>query len=284
VAAQAIQGSYLLEVNAPMYLERMAAGGLGLPSLARWTERVAWRTADLVLPVSEVLAGYLVAEGVAKQRIAVVPNGINLQTFADAPTTNEAKRALGLEGELVLGFTGFVRSWHGLDRVIDLIANSPRRYFLLVVGDGPAREQLEVQARRLRVADRVRFTGVVARERIPDYVAAFDIALQPASALCITLKLFEYMVLGRAIVATRQPNICEVLQHGRNALLFDPARNADLAQAIDRLAADPEERGRLSEAARRTIVEGDYTWARNARRVVKLGEMMLAGTPASARG
>ena len=74
----------LLEVNAPLARERAEFGGLGLPKLARWAERVAWRGADFVLPVTRVLANEVESQGVDAARIAVIANGINVAQFAAA--------------------------------------------------------------------------------------------------------------------------------------------------------------------------------------------------------
>ena len=173
---------YLLEVNAPIALERSQHGGLGLPGLARRLERAAWKAADVVLPVTAVLADMLVAQGVERERIVVIPNGIDLAAFELAPARDEAKKRLGVEGRLVLGFAGFVRAWHGLDQVIDFIAEARRPDLLLfVVGDGPACAALMQRARELGVAAQVRFAGIVERKDIPAHLAAFDIALQPAA-------------------------------------------------------------------------------------------------------
>jgi glycosyltransferase involved in cell wall biosynthesis len=72
------------------------------------------------------------------------------------------------------------------------------------------------------------------------------------------------MAAGRAIVAPDQPNIREVLQHDRTALLFDPDRPEALWQAICRLADDAALRRRLGRAARQEIRSRDYTWKHNA--------------------
>ena len=88
----------LLEVNAPLAEERGKFGGLGLPRLARWAEAKAWRAADFVLPVTDVLADHVRAVGVPESRIVVVPNGINEAHFAAAPSQAEAKAALGWPG------------------------------------------------------------------------------------------------------------------------------------------------------------------------------------------
>jgi glycosyltransferase involved in cell wall biosynthesis len=267
----------LLEVNAPLADERERFGGLALPRLARWAEGLVWRGADMVLPVTRVLGEMVAARGVPAERLCVLPNGINEAHFCAAPSPDEAKRALGWEGALVLGFTGFVRDWHGMDRVIRWMASpaAPANARLLLVGDGPARAELEALARELALGERVRFTGVVSRDAVPAHVAAFDIALQPAVvAYASPLKLFEYLALAKAIVAPRQPNIEEVLEDERNALLFDPAQPGALEGLLARLADDAALRQRLGEGARATIGRLHLTWDGNARRVVQMGQAL----------
>ena len=269
----------LLEVNSPLYQERAHYDGISLKRLARWSERYTWRGADYVLPVTRVLGDIVAAEGVSKTRIRVVPNGINQERFGNAPETGAAKHALGLQGHLVLGFTGFVRDWHGLDSVIDLIACDPPHSarHLLVVGDGPARANLEAQARRLGIADRLTFTGIIGRDDVARYVAAFDIALQPAVvAYASPLKLFEYLMLGRAIVAPAQPNIMEILSDGKNAVLFEPKQPGALAAAIERVSRDAELRQHIAAGARASIAEQGLTWHRNAERVSEQFNQLLA--------
>jgi glycosyltransferase involved in cell wall biosynthesis len=268
----------LLEVNSPLVQERMQhSGGLALPWLARWAEGAAWRGADVVLPVTRVLAGHVKAYGVPDERIVVIPNGINEAHFAAAPDPTLAKTERGLSGKLVLGFTGFVRDWHGVDRVIAWMAtqDAPANAHLVVVGDGPVRADLEAQARQLGLADRVTFTGVIHRDQVPNWVAAFDIALQPAVvAYASPLKLMEYLVMAKAIVAPSTPNLCEVLTDNQNALLFDPADPRGFETALTRLCADANLRLRLAAGAYATIAKLDLTWAGNASRVAALAEKL----------
>lgn len=263
----------LLEVNSPLAEERGRFGGLGLPWLARWAERTAWRGADFVLPVTSVLAGHVTAVGVTSAHISVIPNGINRAHFAAAPPAEIAKQKLGLSGALVLGFTGFIRDWHGVDKVIRWMASpdAPSNAVLLVVGDGPIRGELERLADELQLHGRVRFTGVVPRDQVPEHVAAFDIALQPAVVpYASPLKLFEYLALGKAVIAPRQPNIEEILTDNGNALLFEPGAPHAMEQALTHLCADADLRARLAEGAAATIDRLDLTWLGNARRVTEL--------------
>ena len=265
---------FFLEVNAPLAEERVRFGGLRLVRLARWAERYVWRAADRVYAVTGVLAGMIVEGGVAKERISVTPNGIDLAAFPE-PGNGAIRREA-----LTLGFTGFVRAWHGLDAVIAALAqpDADPRLRLVIAGDGPARPHLEHQAAALGLAARVRFTGLVGRAAIPALVAEFDIALQPrVVAYASPLKIFEYMAAGRDIVAPDQPNIREILDHERNALLFDPNQEGAMWAAIMRLAGDPDLRARLGAEARADIIRRDYTWAGNARRVLAEAGAVIGG-------
>lgn len=271
----------LLEVNAPLYRERKRYDGLKLDALARWTEKYTWRGADRVLPVTDKLAEYVIAAGVPAQRITVIPNGVDLDDFAASKPMDEAKAALKptlqLETQTVLGFVGFVREWHGLERVVELLAEGGAQLrHLLIVGDGPARSTIEARARELGVSAQVSITGVVARDRVMKYIEAFDIALQPSVVeYASPLKLFEYMALGRAIVAPDTPNIREILKDGRDAILFDHNDPTAFKLAIARLLADPALCGHIGAAARKTVIERGLTWQSNARRVTDIARQLL---------
>jgi glycosyltransferase involved in cell wall biosynthesis len=262
---------FVLEVNAPLYEERCSQGGIGLRRFAAWTQRHVWLSADLVLPVTRVLGDTMVAQGVDEGRVLVLPNGVDTERFQPIDAL-AAKRAIGLEGRLVLGFVGFVRAWHGVDGIIRAMADGqlPAEAHLLVVGDGPARADLESLSASLGVASRVTFTGVVGRDRLPPFIAAFDIALQPAvTSYASPLKVIEYLAMGKAILAPDQPNIREILEDGVNARLAPQADPAAAARALAELARDAALRDRLARGAAQSIAGRGLTWSANARRIVE---------------
>jgi glycosyltransferase involved in cell wall biosynthesis len=250
-----------LEVNAPLAAERAKYAGIAFGALARLTERAVWRAADLVLAVTDVLRGEVLAAGAAPAQVRVVPNGVVLERFAAPPPPRH--------NPPVLGFLGFVRDWHGLDAVIRGMAEHPETPAIFtVIGEGPARPDLEALAASLGIAERVRFAGIVPHADVPTTVAGFDIALQPRVVdYASPLKIFDYMAAGRAIVAPDQPNIREILAHDRTALLFDPSAPGAMWAAISRLLADPTLRSRLGTAARAELETRDYTWRGNAGRI-----------------
>ncbi|MBT8137530.1 MAG: glycosyltransferase family 4 protein [Gammaproteobacteria bacterium] len=272
---------FLLEINSPLAEERERYGSLRLKRLAKWSENYAWRRADRALPVTNVLAGYLRAAGVPDEQIVIIRNGINRARFAGARDSATTRAKLGLQDALVLGFTGFVREWHGLDEVVELLARLERSdVHLLVVGDGPGRAALEAQARELQLIERVHFTGLVDRDDVPGFTACFDIALQPSvTPYASPLKLFEYMAMGCAIVAPRTPNIEEVLDDGVSARLFDAGQTGALAAAISELCLNRQLREALGSKAAADIEAGRMTWDDNVDRITQLVHEVTAGIP-----
>lgn len=273
----------ILEVNAPLFHERSKNGGIAIGSLARWSERYTWRNADSVIAVTEVLAGHVRNAGVDPRKITVIPNGVDVQRFDEIRDRQAMKSRLGLRAKLVLGFVGFIRSWHGLDRVVDLVAaDRLHDAYLLAVGDGPARAEIETRARELGVVERVRVTGVVGRDAMPEHVAAFDIALQPdVVPYASPLKLFEYMAMGCAIVAPDSDNIKEILSHEQDALLFDHRHPETFGRAIKRLIEEPELRERLGRGARATLERRNRTWRHNAEMTLEIAHRLI-GTACNA--
>jgi glycosyltransferase involved in cell wall biosynthesis len=209
-----------------------------------------------------------------------MPNGVDESISSAGVFDPTAKHRLGLHEYVVLGFTGFVREWNGLEVVLELLATPQGQgWFLLVVGDGPARSSLEFRARQLGVEARVRFTGLVRHTEVASMVSAFDIALQPAAnPYASPLKLFEYMALKRAIVAPDQPNIREVLTNEEDALLFDPDDPSEFSAAIGRLSEDSGLRERLAVAGATTLRERDLSWRQNASRVLALAADLVERT------
>lgn len=264
---------FILEVNAPMAIERRQYGGLAWPSLADRMEIYVWKNADVILPVTQVLADYMASKGVDPARIRVIPNAINERHYTSLPSCADAKAALGLTGRTVIGFTGFVREWDRLDRIVKWIAlrAAELNVHLLVIGDGPARLEIEQCAASLGVSDRLTFTGAVARGRVPALSMAFDIALQTAlvpyaSPLC----LFEYLALSKAIVAPDQPNHREILTQGVDAMLYDPQDPRGIENALDSLSRHPELCGGVAAAAGEVITRKQLTWRQHAEKVAAL--------------
>jgi glycosyltransferase involved in cell wall biosynthesis len=280
-AARVIGRPLVLEVKSPMVLELERTRGRALPRLARRIETGIFRGATLVCVVTHVLGEMLAELGVARERLLVTPNGVDLERYVHGPDERATARAalgLGAElpGEVVLGFVGYYRDWHRLDLVLAALARPElAKARLVLVGEGPARADLERRAQALGLAQRVSFAGPRPHADVPACLPAFDVALVPAiNPYASPLKLFEYMAAARAVIAPDQPNLREVLVHGEDALLVPPGDGEALADALARLCADPGLRARLGVAAEAKVRALDLTWSANARRVVAAVEAL----------
>ncbi len=273
-AARELELPFALEVNSPMVLELSKTRGLSFPNYARKIEDRIFRSADLVCVVTGVLGEMLVEYGTPRERILVTPNGVHLEQFAhaDAESKRAARRELALpESPLVFGFTGYYRDWHRLELVVEALARRELAdAHLVLIGEGPARAELEARARSCGVESRVHFAAARPHDEIPRLLAAFDVALVPAiNPYASPLKLHEYMAAALPVIAPDQPNLREVLAANENALLVAPGDGDALGAALVRLALDAPLRRRLGHAARNTVIERDLTWRGNAKRVVR---------------
>jgi len=261
----------ILEINSPLYEERKKNNGISIDSLAQWTENYTWKNADHLLPVTQVLADIIFQEGINQEKMTVIHNGINATHFPwPAVVSKEIIQQYNLENKLILGFVGFVREWHRLDRVLDAIASHPKQnWHLFLVGDGPGREFLEKHAQHLGITDRMTITGIISREKMPQYQSVFDLALQPdVTRYASPLKLFEYMALGKAILAPNMDNIKEILKNEENGLLF--SNEQEFKEKLIYLCENKRLRLELGEKAQLTIEKKKFYWVDNANKITDI--------------
>ncbi len=274
LAAGLFRVPFVLEVNAPLSLEMDREQPLAFRGLAQRMEDWLCRGATRTLVVSRAMARIVEDRGIPADRLWVVPNGVDRDAFQPGISGAPVRAELGLEDRFVVGFVGWVRPWHGVDRLVQAAAQLRARIpelVVLIVGDGPARAELERLAAREGIADRVRFTGAVPQDRIPAFLAATDVAVQPdVTEYASPIKLFEYLAMGRPVIAPRRENITEIVTDGQQALLFDPGDTGQLTACIERLHGQPALRESLARRAAELIEERDYSWRGNARRVLTL--------------
>ncbi len=272
VVAKLFRLPILLEINAPLVDERAKYSGLELVGLARCIERFTWRGATKALPVTQVLADIVEEGGVKPENIEVIQNGINANLLETVFAAKQRRN----DGTITIGFVGFIHPWHKLELAIEAVAKFPSLNVRLVcVGDGDVRPELEAIAEQLDVADKVEFTGLKSRAEVFDYVAGFDIALQPAvTPYASPLKLFEYLAAGSLIIAPRSPNICEIVDE-QSALLFEPDSSDDFQEKLFYAIQHFDELEPLRAQARASIDERHFTWQSNAERVVALASAAL---------
>ncbi len=264
----------LLEVNAPMTEEMARLSLLRFPRLAQRCEQAVLGLADRVLPVSGVLAERLCGLGAEASRLQVIRNAADPRRYGDAAREEgrELRRRLGLEEPaFVVGFVGYMRDWHRLDMALAAMLEPDLAHMhLLLCGHGPALPGVLARANQLGVAERVHALGVVAAGRLPGVCCAFDVALVPAiNEYASPLKVFDGLAAGVATVAPDQPNLREIVEDDKTAVLFRPGDVEMMSKRLVELAQEPARRQRIGAAGRQLLLDRDWTWAGNARRVIE---------------
>lgn len=273
LAAAVMRVPFVLEVNAPLSDEMKAHGGLVFQRLARAMELWLCRSATRTVVVSGVMRDLFVAKGCPQERFLVVPNAVDRKAFNPELDGGAIRRRLGFEGCTVVGFVGWIRPWHGVEGLVDAVAGLVDRFpglRLLLVGDGPAVPELRDRVAAAGIVDRVHFCGAVAGAEVPAHVAAMDVAVQPdVTEYASPIKLFEYLAMGRAVVAPAKANIREIVTDGEQALLFPPGDTNALSGCLERLLADPGLRQRLSQGALDLVARRQFYWEANAQAVLQ---------------
>ncbi len=191
-----------------------------------------------------------------------------------------ARRQLHVEqDEVLIGFVGSFSLWHGVEilqqAILSLLGSAqPCRLRFILVGDGLLHSEIRSALAAWEEIGAVIFTGLAPPEKVVEYLDATDILVSPhipmpdgSRFFGSPTKLFEYMAMGKAIVASRLEQLADVLEHERTAWLVTPGDPQELAAAILRLALDPEKRAALGSAARRAAVER-HSWLHNVARAL----------------
>ena len=274
VAANRIKRPLLLEYNGSEVWVGKHWDHVGNLDLLERYERLNLDAAARIFVVSEVERRNLEARGVDGRKIVVNPNGVDVERFRPGVGGVEARRELQIaDDEVVAGFVGTFGPWHGVEKLAEAIRKIPAdvKVRFLLVGSGSLHAAVEKQ---LEGDKRVIFTGAVAHDRVAKLLDACDVLVAPHVPLAdgseffgSPTKIFEYMAMGKGIVASRLGQIGEVLVDGETALLVEPGDVEELRASILRLVESEELRKRLGARARE-VAEREHTWKRNAQRVL----------------
>jgi glycosyltransferase involved in cell wall biosynthesis len=263
----------VLEVNSPFALEQARDRDIRSVRFAAWTESLICNAADHVIVVSTPLAKLMRAGGVSAEKIEVMPNGVSLEDFRGGTDSSGLRQKLGLQDQVVIGFVGWFRKWHGLELLLEAFVRSHlarENTKILLIGDGPAMPDLQQFVSTQGLADTVLFSGPLPHAAVPSYLDVIDIAVQPAAnEYCCPMKILEYMALGKPIIAPAQENIQELLSEAE-AQFFVPQDVASLAAALRTLACDQDRAKSMGRAAHAAIYRRGFLWRSNAERVLEL--------------
>jgi colanic acid/amylovoran biosynthesis glycosyltransferase len=206
------------------------------------------------------------------QHIHVVRCGVDPRVYVPPPERP------GSDRRVEILFVGRLLHGKGLSLLFEAIAELRRRELEVsasIVGDGPARGELQAVARRLGLSDHVRFLGAVGQDDLRQLYSGADIFCLPSFAEGIPVVAIEAMAMELPVVTTRIMGIPELVTDGTEGLLVPPGRVDPLTEALERLVRAPEERRQMGRAARRKV-EREYDVARSAKRLQAVLEAELS--------
>jgi len=238
--------------------------------------------ADMVVVVSRPMKDELVSRGIDAGKILVDPNGVDPQRYSPDVDGSGVRNRLSLHGKTIIGFIGTFGRWHGAEvlaeafgRLLQEFPEYQDRVRLLMVGDGPNMSLVRDNLSKFNVADSSILTGLVPQDEGPAYLAASDILASPhvpnpdgTPFFGSPTKLFEYMAMGKGIVASDLDQIGEILEHDRTAWMVEPGDVRSLMLGLKTLIDDQDRRIRLGKAARDEVVV-KYTWREHTRKIVE---------------
>jgi len=241
-------------------------------------EMLNLKQADLIVTVSKASAEELTEKGINADKILINPNGVNADTYHPLVDGNPIRQKLGLQNKIIVGFIGTFGKWHGaeiLAKAIKPVIEKKNNLHFLYIGDGLTLPEVKKIIEETHTYNHVTFVGTVPQKEGPAYLAACDILISPQISnpdgtpfFGSPTKIFEYMAMGKGIIASNIDQINEILKNENNALLVEPGNINQLARDILRLATDPSLRNHLGKTAREDVV-ANYTWAKHVQKIIK---------------
>lgn len=268
----------ILEVNAPLIEEQKIHRELPLEAEAQEIAKFVFSHADAMVAVSPGVKDYLETFSGTKGRVHVIANGVDLARFASAANQNAAKfqQQDNVTSTPVLGFLGTLKPWHGVSGLVQawaLLRKEGYNVNLLIVGDGPQHATLSEEIAQQGLSDFVHFTGSVAPEKVPEWLARMDIATAPYpnqdGFYFSPLKIYEYMAAGLPIIATKVGHLSSIIENGYNGILAEADNPQNMAEAIAHLLDNPSEAKRLGTNARLTV-EQNHSWLSVVDRILQI--------------
>jgi glycosyltransferase involved in cell wall biosynthesis len=261
--------------STPLVVETHFDPGRGTAGWRAYAGIVARGTltpADRVVAHTEVERRLLTSIGVAPDKIARIPNGIDLAEFP--PRERSPRRDAPFR---VLFVGRLLPERKGLEPLVRAMARLPAgrsRELRLVGEDWGARGIVAALARELGVDGRITMTGPLARSDVLKEYATADLFVLPSLYECTPIALMEAMAAGLPIVTTRVGGIPEVVSEGTNALLCPPDDPSSLTDAIERLEADESLRSRFSRSGPEDVLR--FSWDRVIPQWIRLFEELCA--------
>jgi glycosyltransferase involved in cell wall biosynthesis len=271
---------WILETNSPLFYESKAERkNVVLSSLERHLEIKAYQECDILVCITEALKEIIVKEAdIPPEKVIVLPNGVDTSVFN--PECHQPQRIFD---HFTIGFVGNLYAWQGLEDLLEALHDLLQdglNLSVVVVGDGQMRTQWESKAQKLGLSNNVKFVGQVPWHEVPSYIAGFDIGysghvkLQIGKMYHSPLKIYEYMVMGKPVLASAFEDAQRVLREGETGFLFQAGDVQDLKSALVRAYKSQAVLEEMGYQARQEILL-NHSWIARVQTLIQIVEQIL---------
>lgn len=218
-------------------------------AIHKWMSDFMQKCQHIIIP-SESMRDILVKDYGLKDRYTVIPTGTNLDPFQQADG-KALRQEQGWQDETVLISVGRLapeKNWDTLLQAFAQVYRESPELRLVLIGDGPAKDSLQLLASELGIAERVTFTGALPFEEVPRYLKAADAFSFASITETQGLVTIEAMAAGLPVVAVDGSGTRDIVEHGKQGFLVENDPNA-LAKGIKKLLSDPGRIKRFSNNA-----------------------------------
>ncbi len=244
-------------------------------------ETWALRGTDAIVTISQGLKSEIVSRGIPAEKVTVVPNAVDPNSFAETSVDPQLAQRLGTDGAFVLGYIGSFYSYEGLDLLLEALPRiraDGRDVRLVLVGGGPEEDSLRRMAENLDLGEAVNFVGRIPHEEVGKYYSLMNLAVYPRRSARLTelvtpLKPLEAMAMSVPVVASDIGGHRELIEHDRTGLLFPPESMNELVNVVLRCMDEPDLGPRLVHRAHEFVME-TRSWAAVASAYVDLYEAL----------
>jgi len=206
---------------------------------------------DWIIAPSEFVAKRLTESGVTRP-ISVIKNGIEIESFSSSPSTI-SRKDLGIpQDSVLLIYLGRLSAEKSVDKLLNIFSIARQKkgnLYLMLVGGGPMRDQLERDVIDFNLTHSVRFIDEVPFSAVPGYLSLGDIFVTASDSEVHPLTVIEAMAAGLPVIGRFEKGLSETVQHGINGFIKS-SRDEESAEDIIRLASDHELRRKMGMASR----------------------------------
>jgi glycosyltransferase involved in cell wall biosynthesis len=269
---------WILETNAILSIESsIERKSTALPSKLQKYEKFAYQNCDVLVCITDELRELIIKKfNIDPDKIIISPNAVNIDEFS-----SENHEPLKFNDLFNIGFVGSLWQWQRLDFLFDTVKELQDQGYeisLTIVGDGQCADEWKNYAKVINIKN-VKFVGKVRREDVPRYIRGFDVCYSGQFSMELgsylsPIKMYEYMAMGKPILATSYGETKRLVIDGENGYLFKENDKETLREAIKKLYLDDVLRKSMGDKSK-NIAFDNHSWEIRVKKMLNEIEKIL---------